>query len=304
MTETALPGLPKRQGKVRDVYDLGDRLLIVATDRISAFDRVLPVGVPDKGRVLSGLSAFWFRSDVARGNHLLSTEIDDAGLELAPDLRAQLVGRSMIVRKAKVIPYECVVRGYLSGSAWREYRERGTVCGEPLPPGLVESQQIEPIFTPATKAESGHDENVPFARMADALGAGLAGGLKESSLEIYREAAEFARAKGLILADTKFEWGLDPKARELFLIDEALTPDSSRYWPLEGYEPGRPQPSFDKQYVRDWLDASGWDKEGTPPPLPDEVVAKTREKYVQAFEILTGQAFPWKSEKNPPCSVT
>ena len=294
LLETDLPGLPKRRGKVRDVYDLGDRLLLVATDRISAFDRVLPTGVPDKGRVLNGLSAFWFRHETARGNHLLSTEIDDAGLDLAPKVRDALVGRSMVVRKAKVIAFECVVRGYLSGSAWREYRERGTVCGEPLPPGLVESQQIEPIFTPATKADTGHDENVPFARMADALGASLATGLKASSLDIYNEAAEFARTRGLILADTKFEWGLDPKARELFLIDEALTPDSSRYWPLEGYEPGKPQPSFDKQYVRDWLDASGWDKESDPPPLPEDVVARTRAKYIEAFETLTGQAFPWK----------
>jgi len=300
LLETDLPGLPKRRGKVRDVYDLGDRLLIVATDRISAFDRILPVGIPDKGRVLNGLSAFWFRSDMVRGNHLISTEIDEAGLNLAPAVREALTGRSMVVRKAKVVAFECVVRGYLSGSAWREYRERGTVCGEPLPPGLRESEAIGPIFTPATKAATGHDENVPFSRMVDALGPGLAGGLKASSLDIYQEAAEFARTKGLILADTKFEWGLDPKAREVFLVDEALTPDSSRYWPLEGYEPGRPQPSFDKQYVRDWLDASGWDQESPPPPLPEEVVARTREKYVQAFEILTGQAFPWKSHAPLP----
>ena len=294
LLESNLEGLPVRRGKVRDVYDLGDgRLLIVATDRISAFDWVLPTGIPDKGRILTALSAWWFRSAVAHGNHMISDRIEDAGLDLPAATRKALAGRSMIVRKAYVVPFECVVRGYLSGSAWAEYRSKGTVCGEPLPPGLVESQAIDPIFTPATKAVSGHDENVPLSRMAEALGSGLALGLKESSLDVYRAAAGYARERGLILADTKFEWGLDKKAREVFLVDEALTPDSSRYWPAEGYEAGRPQPSFDKQYVRDWLTASGWDKASPPPPLPNEVVTRTRAKYIEAYTILTGQPSPW-----------
>ncbi len=292
--QSNLDGHPVRRGKVRDVYDLGDgRLLIVATDRISAFDWVLPTGIPDKGRILTALSAWWFRSSVAHGNHMISDRIDDAGLKLPTATRAALDGRSMIVRKASVVPFECVVRGYLSGSAWAEYQSHGTVCGQDLPSGLVESQEIEPIFTPATKAESGHDENISLAVMADRIGGGLALGLKESSLDIYRAAAALCRERGLILADTKFEWGLDRKAREVFLVDEALTPDSSRYWPAEGYQAGGPQPSFDKQYVRDWLTASGWDRSSPPPTLPDEVVTRTREKYLQAFEILTGQPAPW-----------
>jgi len=301
LSETALDGLPVRRGKVRDVYDLGaGRLLIVATDRISAFDWVLPTPIPDKGRVLNGLSAFWFRwleADRSTGTttHLLSPDVEYAGLDLPPDVRDALAGRSMIVRKAEVVPFECVVRGYLSGSAWREYRESGAVCGIPLPPGLVESQRLDaPIFTPATKAESGHDENVPFARMAEAIGSQLAEALAHSSRRIYDAAHAHAESRGLILADTKFEWGIDPTTGELLLIDEALTPDSSRYWPLDGYAPGGPQPSFDKQYVRDWLEATGWDKASPPPALPAEVVARTRTKYIEAYEILTGQAFPWR----------
>jgi phosphoribosylaminoimidazole-succinocarboxamide synthase len=296
LTETSLPGLPRRQGKVRDVYDLGDRLLMIATDRISAFDWVLPTGIPDKGRVLTGLSAFWFRRlDHTCRHHLISTEIDDAGLDLAPELRESLAGRSMIVRKADVVPFECVVRGYLSGSAWKEYKKTGTVCGEPLRPGLVESARIvPPIFTPATKAESGHDENVPFATMARAIGESVAEALRSVSLNLYETAGHLAESRGLILADTKFEFGRDRETGEMILIDEVLTPDSSRYWPASQYKPGGPQPSFDKQFVRDWLDASGWDKSSPPPPLPDDVVAKTRAKYIEAFEILTGQPFPWK----------
>jgi phosphoribosylaminoimidazole-succinocarboxamide synthase len=296
LTETSLPGLPRRQGKVRDVYDLGDRLLMVATDRISAFDWVLPTGIPDKGRVLTGLSAFWFeRLDPICRNHLISTEIDAAGLDLSPELRAALTGRSMIVRKADVVPFECVVRGYLSGSGWKEYRKSGTVCGERLRPGLVESERIlPPIFTPATKAEAGHDENVPFATMAREIGASAAEALRGISLSLYQSAGHLAESRGLILADTKFEFGRDRESGALILIDEALTPDSSRYWPASQYRPGGPQPSFDKQFVRDWLDASGWDKASPPPPLPDDVVAKTRAKYIEAYEILTGQPFPWK----------
>jgi phosphoribosylaminoimidazole-succinocarboxamide synthase len=294
LRETSLPGLPRRQGKVRDVYDLGDdRLLIVATDRISAFDWVLPTPIPDKGRVLTGISAFWFRRlDVP--NHLISTEIDDVGLSLSQTDREALVGRAMIVRKAEVVPFECVVRGYLSGSGWKEYRKTKAVCGETLPDGLRESDRIGPIFTPATKAESGHDENVPFHQMADAIGAEPAGFLKRESMRIYQAAAEYAESKGLILADTKFEWGRDTESGKWRLIDEALTPDSSRYWPRATYQPGGPQPSFDKQFVRDWLERTDWDKASPPPALPDEIVAKTRAKYIEAFEILTGQPFPWK----------
>jgi phosphoribosylaminoimidazole-succinocarboxamide synthase len=287
--------LAKRRGKVRDIYDLGDdRLLIVASDRISAFDWVLPNDIPDKGRVLTGLSAFWFGRIEACRNHLLSTDIEDAGLELPASENAALAGRSMIVRKARVIPFECVVRGYLSGSAWREYRQTGSVCGLELPDGLIESDRIDCLFTPATKAESGHDENVPFARMAAAIGEERAGQLAALSKTLYLHAADYALTRGLILADTKFEWGLDERTGELLLVDEALTPDSSRYWPGAGYKPGGPQPSFDKQFVRDWLETTGWDKSCPPPPLPDEVVARTREKYVEAYEILTGRPFPWK----------
>lgn len=295
LLESNLPGLTARRGKVRDVYDLGDdRLLIVATDRISAFDWVLPSAIPDKGRVLTSLSAWWFRTQLPIPNHLISTDIDDAGLDLPADLRAELLGRVMIVRRANVFPFECVVRGYLSGSGWKEYHTSGTVCGEPLPAGLVESDPIEPpIFTPATKAESGHDENVPFARMVEALGAEVAEDLRNRSLSTYRQARAHAWTRGLILADTKFEFGRDARTGEVLLVDEVLTPDSSRYWPLDGYEPGRAQPSFDKQFVRDWLERSGWDKASPPPSLPEDVVVKTREKYIQAYELLTGHAFPW-----------
>ena len=294
LIETSVDGFPKRVGKVRDVYDLGDRLLLVATDRISAFDWVLPDGIPDKGRVLTGLSNFWFgRLDVP--NHLIApldaTEADD--LNLDAETAETLAGRAVLVKKATVVPFECVVRGYLEGSGWKEYQSRGTVCGERLPSGLVQGDRIEPIFTPATKAETGHDENVSFDVMANAIGTSLAETLKERSLAVYRAAAEFALTKGLILADTKFEWGHDVETGELLLIDEALTPDSSRYWSVETYRPGGPQPSFDKQFVRDWLESTGWDKASPPPRLPDDVVAKTRRKYIDAYEILTGRTFPW-----------
>jgi phosphoribosylaminoimidazole-succinocarboxamide synthase len=287
--------LAKRRGKVRDIYDLGDdRLLIVASDRISAFDWVLPDPIPDKGRVLTGLSVFWFGRLTGWPNHLLSTHVDDAGLDLSSGERAALDGRAMIVRKADVVPFECVVRGYLSGSGWREYRASGTVCGETLPAGLTESDRIPALFTPATKAETGHDENVSVARMAEALGVELTARLAESSTAIYQQAADYALERGLILADTKFEWGRDRRTGTLLLVDEVLTPDSSRYWPRNGYSPGGPQPSFDKQYVRDWLETTGWDKASPPPALPANVVARTREKYVEAYEILTEQLFPWK----------
>ena len=324
LLESHIPGLPVRRGKVRDVYDLGDdRLLIVATDRISAFDSVMPTPIPDKGRILTGLSAFWFRyldlfthpvmkaGEIVRTSlefpqselpgdpidirhHLLSTEIDDAGLDLPESTREALIGRCMIVRKVEVIPYECVVRGYLSGSAWKEYKSKGTVCKIPLPEGLRESESIERIFTPATKAASGHDENISYEQMSSAIGNALAQDLKLFSKYLYSFATLYARKHGkLILADTKFEWG-KTRSGELLLIDEILTPDSSRYWPADQFKPGGPQPSFDKQFVRDWLETSGWDKNSPPPELPEEIVMKTREKYVQCYELLTGQTFPWK----------
>jgi phosphoribosylaminoimidazole-succinocarboxamide synthase len=292
-TEKALAGRLAHRGKVRDVYDLGDRLLLVATDRISAFDWVLPTPIPDKGRVLTGLSAFWF-SRLGVPNHVLGTDVEAIGLDLTEAERAFLRGRSMLVRKARVVPFECVVRGYLSGSGWKEYRKAQAVCGIALPPGLRESDRLDPpIFTPATKATSGHDENVSFDVMAEAVGAGLAETLRDLSVTVYERGRDHAAARGLILADTKFEWGHDLATGELLLVDEVLTPDSSRYWPAAQYAPGGPQPSFDKQYVRDWLDASGWDRASPPPALPGEVVELTREKYIGAYETLTGQPFPW-----------
>ncbi len=293
--ETALRDLPVRRGKVRDVYDLGDRLLLVATDRISAFDWVLPSGIPDKGRVLTQISAFWFDL-LGEPNHLISTDVSQAGLPAGTDLDA-LVGRSMLVRKTAVAPIECVVRGYLSGSGWKEYLRHGTVCGLRLPAGLRESDRLDrPIFTPATKAESGHDENISFEQMAAVLGQGPADELRRRSLAIYERGAERARSRGIIVADTKLEWGFvdTPSGRELILIDEVLTPDSSRFWPADRYEPGHGQPSFDKQFVRDWLETTSWDKNSPPPMLPADVIDKTREKYIEAYEILTGQAFAWK----------
>ncbi len=290
--ETSIPGLPRSAGKVRDVYDLGDRLLIVATDRISAFDWVLPTGIPDKGRVLTALTLFWLgRLEVP--NHLLSTDLSTLDGNLPEDQVQALEGRSMIVRKAQVIPFECVVRGALAGSGWKEYRTSQAICGHPLPPNLRESDRIDPIFTPATKAVSGHDENVPVSRLETDLGIDRTRQLEALSLRIYSEAADYARSRGLILADTKFEFGTDPKTGELLLIDEVLTPDSSRYWAIDDYEPGRSQPSFDKQFVRDWLETTGWDKASPPPSLPADVVEKTRSKYLEAYQRLTGLEFPW-----------
>jgi phosphoribosylaminoimidazole-succinocarboxamide synthase len=289
--ETRLEGLPVRRGKVRDIYDLGDTLLLVATDRISAFDWVLPTGIPDKGRVLTVTSAFWF-AELGEPHHLLSTDVAAAGLPPSVDL-APLVGRSMLVKKTQVVPIECVVRGYLSGSGWREYQKTGSVCGIRLPSGLAESDQLpEPIFTPATKAESGHDINIAFETMVELVGRDVSQELRRRSLAVYRRGAEHARSRGIIIADTKFEWGRAGDA--LILIDEVLTPDSSRFWPADVYRPGGPQPSFDKQFVRDWLEATSWDKNSPPPALPDDVVAKTRAKYIDACERLTGAAFPWK----------
>ncbi len=283
---------PCRRGKVRDVYDLGEQLLIVATDRISAFDWVLSTPIPDKGRVLTALSRYWFET-LGAPHHLLTCDVDEMPLPADVD-RAALAGRTMLVRKTEVVAFECVARGYLAGSGWREYRQSGTVCAIELPAGLVESAALaEPIFTPATKAEEGHDENISFEAMAAEIGQELAETLRARTLDVYRKGAEFARQRGIIVADTKLEWGRLPGG-EVLLIDEVLTPDSSRFWPADDYEPGRPQHSFDKQYVRDWLDTTDWDKNSSPPPLPHEVVAQTRARYIEAYERLTGEAFAYK----------
>jgi len=288
LLETNLLGLPVRRGKVRDVYDLGDRLLLVSTDRISAFDWVLPNGIPDKGCVLNQIAAFWFEL-LGEPNHLLTADVEQMDLPPGVD-RRMLAGRSSLVRKAQVIPIECVVRGYLAGSGWREYRERGTVCGIRLAAGLVESERLEePLFTPATKAQSGHDENISFEQMVQIVGRTLAERLRERSLEIFRRGSEYARQRGILIADTKFEWGL--AGDQLLLIDEVLTPDSSRFWPADQYTPGRSPPSFDKQFARDWLDSTDWNKNSPPPRLPEQIVAKTRQKYLEAYERLTGRPF-------------
>ena len=286
--ETNIPGLPVRRGKVRDVYDLGDRLLLVSTDRLSAFDWVLPTGIPDKGRVLTQISAFWFER-LGVPNHLISADVEQMDLPSQID-RRMLAGRTTLCRKTRVVPIECVVRGYLAGSGWSEYQKSGTVCGIALPGGLVESARLdEPIFTPSTKASAGHDENISFERMAEIAGRDLAEELRRRSIDIFKRGSAYALERGIIIADTKFEFGLVND--ELILIDEALTPDSSRFWPLDQYAPGRGQPSFDKQFVRDWLSATTWDKNSPPPSLPADVVAKTREKYVEAYERLTGKKF-------------
>jgi phosphoribosylaminoimidazole-succinocarboxamide synthase len=289
LLQSDIPGLTCRRGKVRDIYDLGDRLAIVATDRISAFDWVLPTPIPDKGRVLTQMTLFWLDL-LGVPNHFITTDLSAMGPAFAA--RAdQLAGRTMLVKKADVVPVECVVRGYLSGSGWKEYQRTHHVCGIPLPLGLMESTRLsEPIFTPATKEETGHDINISFEYMSGMVGAELAAKLRRLSLEVYGKAAAYARGRGILLADTKFEWGRLPTG-ELILVDEVLTPDSSRFWPAEGYASGRSQPSFDKQFVRDWLEQSGWDKNSTPPALPDDIVAKTRGKYVEAYERLTGKKF-------------
>jgi phosphoribosylaminoimidazole-succinocarboxamide synthase len=293
---TSLAGLGlRRQGKVRDIYDLGDSLLLVATDRISAFDVVMAEPIPDKGRILTQLSAFWFRhlADLTP-NHLVSLKVE----EFPPACRAfqdLLAGRTMLVRKCKPLPVECIVRGYLSGSGWAEYRKEGAIGGLALPPGLVESQKLpEAIFTPSTKAELGtHDENISFAAMASRIGAALAAKVRDLSLALYRRALAWAEPRGIIIADTKFEFGLadgtDGTDEKLLLIDEVLTPDSSRFWPQEDYQPGGPQKSYDKQYLRDYLESLGWNKQPPPPPLPADVIANTRARYLQALQTLTGE---------------
>jgi len=287
--ETSLPGITRfSQGKVRDVYQLGDRLLIVATDRISAFDFILPTGIPDKGRVLTQLSVFWFDllQDVT-ATHFITADVNAYPPELHP-FRAQLEGRSMLVKRAEMAPIECVARGYLAGSGWKEYRTGGTVCGIPLPKGLQESSRLpEPIFTPSTKAQTGHDENISFERMAAVVGTDVARQLRDLTLAIYKRAAVYAESRGIIIADTKFEFGVDD-AGQLTLIDEALTPDSSRFWPADTYRVGTSPPSFDKQFLRDYLETLDWNKKAPAPPLPANIIARTSEKYGEAFERLTG----------------
>jgi len=291
LLESTLPNRTYR-GKVRDTYDLGDRLLIVATDRISAMDIVLPNGVPQKGRVLTQLSAWWFdRIKEVVPNHFIAV-VTGANKHLVPfELGPEYFGRSMLVRKAKRLDAECIARGYLSGSAWKDYQRTGTVCGIPLPPGLRESDRLpEPIFTPSTKAETGHDENISYEQLENLVGPEAANAMKLRTLAVYNYAHTVALERGIIIADTKFEFGYWNE--EVILIDEVLTPDSSRFWPADQYRPGGPQPSFDKQPVRDWLAKSGW-KDGDPPPrIPDDVVAATSERYLTAYRMLTGEELP------------
>ncbi len=290
--ETNLQGIRRfKKGKVRDLYDLGEELLIVATDRISAFDVVIPTGIPFKGAVLTQLSAFWFEKVKAlTPSHFISSDIRQITArhpELAPHQRL-LAGRSMLVRRGQVVPIECVVRGYLSGSGWKDYLKSGAVCGVPLPEGLQESEELpEPIFTPATKAEEGHDLNISEEEMSRRVGQGLTGKLKSVSLKVYTLAQDYARTRGILIADTKFEFAL--RDGELLLVDELLTPDSSRFWPKGEYQPGRPQASFDKQFVRDYLEGIRWDKSPPAPALPEEIVRKTSEIYLQALQQLTGK---------------
>jgi phosphoribosylaminoimidazole-succinocarboxamide synthase len=280
---------PHRQGKVRDIYEFGDRLLLVATDRISAFDYVLGSGIPDKGKVLTQLSEFWFEQtrDIVV-NHLITTDVQQYPAELQGDAE-MLAGRSMLVEKTNPVPVECVARGYLSGSGWKDYRTTGTVCGVPLPPGLQESDRLPaPIFTPATKAATGHDVNISQAEAGRIVGDQLIATLRELTLQLYAFGAAHAESRGIILADTKFEFGLTANGR-VMLIDEVMTPDSSRYWPKDQYRPGGPQPSFDKQYVRDYLEQIRWNKQPPVPSLPENVVIRTRDKYLEAFRQLTGK---------------
>jgi phosphoribosylaminoimidazole-succinocarboxamide synthase len=286
ISQTDFPGLNLRgRGKVRDIYELRGRLLIVATDRLSAFDVVLPTPIPDKGRVLTQLSLFWFdKLAEIVPNHVI--EAKNFGGSLAP-FAESLEGRAMVVRRTEPIPIECVVRGYISGSGWKDYKKTGAICGIPLPGGLTESDQLpEPIFTPSTKATTGHDENISFDETVAGIGRPLAERLRDTSITLYRKAAEHAAARGIVIADTKFEFGL--LGGELIWIDEALTPDSSRFWPASEYTPGKAQPSFDKQYVRDYLEHIGWNKQPPAPVLPPDVVAATRDKYREAYQRVTG----------------
>ncbi len=277
-----------KKGKVRDVYDLGDKLLIIATDRISCFDFILPTPIPDKGKILTKISLFWFSLlKDAVDNHLISIDLNDLPSELDPSARESIAGRFMIVDKCQVVPFECVVRGYLSGSGWKSYQADGEVCGIKLPPGLKMTDKLEtPLFTPATKAESGHDENVSFEYMQESIGKELANKIKDMSLAVYNQASDYAKSKGVIIADTKFEFGI--KQGKLILVDEVLTPDSSRFWPAESLQSGKGPINFDKQFVRDHLESSGWDKNPPIPQLPNEVVTKTKDKYKSILKMITG----------------
>jgi phosphoribosylaminoimidazole-succinocarboxamide synthase len=283
MLQSNVAEYPCRRGKVRDVYDLGDRLLIVATDRISAFDWILPTAIPGKGKILTQMTLFWLRH-LNVPNHFLSDQLADFPL---PFQRPEFEGRSMLARKTTVFPVECVVRGYLVGSGWKDYQRTGTVCGVPLPSGMVESAELSPpIFTPATKAESGHDINIDFASMCQAIGLAAASELRDRSIDLYTRAANYGRTRGVIIADTKFEWGRTDDG-SIILIDEVLTPDSSRFWPADQYVPGQPQPSFDKQFVRDYLETTTWDKNSPAPELPPHIAEQTGEKYRDALDRLT-----------------
>jgi phosphoribosylaminoimidazole-succinocarboxamide synthase len=284
--QTDLP-FPRRQGKVRDVYDLGDRLLIVSSDRISAFDWVMPNGIPDKGRILTQLSLFWFEV-LGVDHHLITDQVPEVVLPHDPD--GLLQGRCMVVKKAKVIPFECVVRGYIEGSGWKDYQSTGKICGIELPRGLRQCDRLpEPIFTPATKAEAGHDENVSFEIMAAAIGSELAGELRSKTLQVYQRGTDLARDRGIIIADTKLEWGWYQD--RILLIDEVLTPDSSRFWPASDWSPGRSQASFDKQFVREYLMSTSWDRNSPPPELPEKIVSQTRDRYIEAYERITQRSF-------------
>ncbi len=289
ITKTEIVGFPCRRGKVRDVYDLGDKLVIVTTDRISAFDWVLADGVPDKGKILTQLTLFWMNL-LKVENHLISTDLNEMGPAFASQ-KSILEGRTILVKKTDVVPIECVVRGWLAGSGWKEYQLSSTVCGIKLPAGLKQSSKLPgPIFTPATKAETGHDENISFEQMVKEVGAETANVLRDRSIDIYSRAAAYAHEKGIILADTKFEWG-KLKSGEIILIDEALTPDSSRFWDEKSYATGISPPSFDKQYIRDWLETTTWDKNSPPPAMPQATIVQTRLRYLEAFKILTGKDF-------------
>ncbi len=284
--QTDVPGVPCYRGKVRDVYDLGDRLAIVVTDRISAFDWVMPNGIPGKGRVLTAMTKFWLQW-LNEPNHLINDSVDELP-EAFRQQRTVFEGRTMLVRKTKVIPIECVARGYLVGSGWKEYQQLGTVCGLKLPTGLRQAEKLpQPIFTPATKAEQGlHDENIPYETMATNIGDSLSNQLRSRTLSIYQRAADYAAKRGVIIADTKLEWGQLPNG-DVILIDEVLTPDSSRFWPAESYTVGTSPPSYDKQFLRNWLETTGWDKNSPPPELPNEVIQSTAAKYADALSRLT-----------------
>jgi phosphoribosylaminoimidazole-succinocarboxamide synthase len=289
LLETSIPYLKlHNKGKVREIFEIDGNLLLVATDRISAFDVILPNGIPHKGKVLTQMSEFWFELiGELTENHLITTSIDEID-KITEEDRDLLRGRSMLVKKVDVIPVECIVRGYIAGSGWKDYKKNNAICGISLPGDLKESDKLpEPIFTPSTKAESGHDENISFEEAVNITGRELAEEIRQKSIAIYKKASEYALTKGIIISDTKFEWG--KYGDKVILIDEVLTPDSSRFWPMESYSPGKPQPSFDKQFVRDYLESCGWDKNPPPPSLPEDIIRTTSEKYLEAYTKLTGK---------------